>query len=92
MADTGERDNGGDRYMSAQARSGLWAWVLTFAAGLLTVLTQVMTNGGSFENIDPLAVMIAALAALVSVGKDQSSQRSHPPTKPAEQDQNADYP
>lgn len=65
--------------MSRQTKSAIWAWVVTFAAGLLTVLTQVMTNGGGIMNIDPLAVLIAALAALVSVDKDRRSQYSYPP-------------
>jgi len=74
--------------MTQSTKSSIWAWVLTFAAGLLTVLTQVMTHGGGFADIDPLAVMIAALAALVSVGKDQQSQRTYPP----DAHQNTDYP
>lgn len=66
--------------MSDQTKSAIWAWIVTFAAGLLTVLTQVMTNGGGVLDIDPLAVLIAAIAALVSVDKDHRSQQSYPHT------------
>lgn len=66
-------------FMSTQVKSAIWAWILAFAAAMLTVLTQVATNGGGFFDIDPLSVLIAAIGALVLVGKDNQSQRANPP-------------